>query len=68
MYVLQGNLEACGELEELFASVNKQKEDLAQYLCEDSSRLSLEELFSTVKSFRELFIKAMKVPQRNPFF
>ncbi|XP_067097783.1 inverted formin-2-like isoform X1 [Osmerus mordax] len=57
---IQGNLEACGELEELFASVNKQKEYLAQYLCEDSSHLSLEELFSTVKSFRDLFIKAMK--------
>ncbi|XP_045066166.1 inverted formin-2-like isoform X1 [Coregonus clupeaformis] len=57
---IQGSQEACRELEARFASIDRKKEDLAQYLCEDSSRLSLEELFSTLHSFRGLFIKALK--------
>ncbi|XP_029589356.1 inverted formin-2 isoform X3 [Salmo trutta] len=57
---MQGSLEACRELEERFFSIDRKKEDLALYLCEDSSRLSLEELFSTIKTFRGLFIKAIK--------
>nr|XP_029532463.1 inverted formin-2-like isoform X4 [Oncorhynchus nerka] len=58
--VIQGSQEACRELEARFASIDRKKEDLAQYLCEDSSRLSLEDLFSTLHSFRGLFIKALK--------
>uniref|UniRef100_A0A8C8ISK5 Inverted formin-2 n=1 Tax=Oncorhynchus tshawytscha TaxID=74940 RepID=A0A8C8ISK5_ONCTS len=57
---IQGSQEACRELEARFASIDRKKEDLAQYLCEDSSRLSLEDLFSTLHSFRGLFIKALK--------
>uniref|UniRef100_A0A674C3K2 Inverted formin 2 n=1 Tax=Salmo trutta TaxID=8032 RepID=A0A674C3K2_SALTR len=53
-------MQACRELEERFFSIDRKKEDLALYLCEDSSRLSLEELFSTIKTFRGLFIKAIK--------
>uniref|UniRef100_A0A8C7D4S3 Inverted formin 2 n=1 Tax=Oncorhynchus kisutch TaxID=8019 RepID=A0A8C7D4S3_ONCKI len=53
-------IQACRELEARFASIDRKKEDLAQYLCEDSSRLSLEDLFSTLHSFRGLFIKALK--------
>ena len=34
---------------------------LAVYLCEDPSRLDLQDLFSTLKAFRALFIKAYKV-------
>ncbi|XP_014060244.2 inverted formin-2 [Salmo salar] len=57
---IQGSQEACRELEARFASIDRKKEDLAQYLCEDSSRLSLEDLFSTLHSFRGLFVKALK--------
>ncbi|XP_055741057.1 inverted formin-2-like isoform X2 [Salvelinus fontinalis] len=57
---IQGSQEACRELEARFASIDRKKENLAQYLCEDSSRLSLEDLFSTLHSFRGLFINALK--------
>ncbi|XP_036398212.1 inverted formin-2-like [Megalops cyprinoides] len=57
------NLEACKDLEERFAAIEKRREDLALYLCEDATRLSLEELFGTVKTFRGLFLKALKENQ-----
>ncbi|KAL0967544.1 hypothetical protein UPYG_G00253590 [Umbra pygmaea] len=57
---IQESLSVCSELEERLASIDRKKVDLAKYLCEDSSCLSLEELFSTLKTFRGLFIKALK--------
>uniref|UniRef100_A0AAY5L003 Inverted formin, FH2 and WH2 domain containing n=1 Tax=Esox lucius TaxID=8010 RepID=A0AAY5L003_ESOLU len=62
---IQGSLATCRELEERFASIDRKKVDLAKYLCEDSSRLSLEELFSTLKTFRGLFITALKDNQKR---
>ena len=41
--------------------IDKKRSELAVYLCEDAHQLSLEELFGTIKSFRGLFIKALKV-------
>ncbi|KAG7466327.1 hypothetical protein MATL_G00163770 [Megalops atlanticus] len=58
-----GNLEACKDLEERFAAIEKRREDLALYLCEDATRLSLEELFGTIRTFRGLFLKALKENQ-----
>lgn len=58
---LQENLEACRALSERFTDIDKKRSELAVYLCEDANKLSLEELFGTIKTFRGLFIKALKV-------
>ncbi|KAF6731668.1 Inverted formin-2 [Oryzias melastigma] len=58
--VLQENLEACSALGERFAEIEKKRSELAVYLCEDAAKLSLEELFGTISTFRDLFIKALK--------
>ncbi|KAJ8356318.1 hypothetical protein SKAU_G00191120 [Synaphobranchus kaupii] len=57
---IQGSLEACQDLEERFAVIEEKKTDLAEYLCEDASMLKLGELFGTIKTFRGLFLKALK--------
>ncbi|XP_036818334.1 inverted formin-2 isoform X4 [Oncorhynchus mykiss] len=58
--VFEKNLEACRDLEDSFLEIVRKKGDLALYLCEDVNNLSLEELFGTIKTFRGLFIKALK--------
>lgn len=64
--LLQESLEACQLLNERLGVLEKKKSELALYLCEDTNQLSLEELFGTIKTFRGLFIKALKV--RGPLF
>uniref|UniRef100_A0A8C4XG66 Inverted formin-2 n=1 Tax=Erpetoichthys calabaricus TaxID=27687 RepID=A0A8C4XG66_ERPCA len=58
--VIEDNLQNAKQLEDQLSSIDEKKKVLANYFCEDQSRLSLEELFSTIKTFRELFIKAAK--------
>ncbi|XP_048830311.1 inverted formin-2-like [Brienomyrus brachyistius] len=60
---IESNLEACKALEDCFAAIEEKRVGLALYLCEDVNRLSLEELFGTIKSFRNLFLKALKENQ-----
>uniref|UniRef100_A0A8D0CT09 Inverted formin 2 n=1 Tax=Sander lucioperca TaxID=283035 RepID=A0A8D0CT09_SANLU len=58
-YAKEG-LEACQALSDRFTALEKKKSELAVYLCEDANQLSLEELFGTIRSFRGLFLKALK--------
>ncbi|NXK94256.1 INF2 protein, partial [Formicarius rufipectus] len=58
--VSQGSLDALKDLQKEFDIIEKKKEELADYLCEDRKKLSLEDVFSTMKTFRELFLKALQ--------
>ncbi|KAK1894378.1 Inverted formin-2 [Dissostichus eleginoides] len=58
--ILQESLEACQDLTKTLTETEKTKSELALYLCEDVNQLSLEELFGTIKTFRGLFLKALK--------
>ncbi|XP_073466062.1 inverted formin-2 isoform X2 [Aquarana catesbeiana] len=57
---IQDCVHALKELEEQLEDLSQKKKKLADYLCEDVTKLSLEETFSTMKTFRDLFIKAKK--------
>ncbi|XP_067411065.1 inverted formin-2-like isoform X1 [Emydura macquarii macquarii] len=57
---IQDSINASKKLEEEFEIIERKKEELANYLCEDANKLSLEDIFSTMKTFRDLFIKALK--------
>lgn len=51
----------CQALCQRLGAMEKKRSELALYLCEDANQLSLEELFGTIKTFRGLFVKALKV-------
>ncbi|XP_045916501.1 inverted formin-2-like isoform X2 [Micropterus dolomieu] len=57
---LQVNLRAFEQLQQLLSSLEDKKTDLSGYLCEDNSSFSIDELFSTIKTFRGLFLRAIK--------
>ncbi|XP_066485576.1 inverted formin-2 isoform X2 [Tiliqua scincoides] len=57
---IQDSISANKKLEEEFEIIEQKKVELANYLCEDPNKLSLEDIFSTMKTFRDLFIKALK--------
>lgn len=57
----QGSIEASQALDKVFEAIEQKKLELADYLCEDPQKLSLEDTFSTMKTFRDLFTRALKV-------
>lgn len=59
--VSQGSINASKDLQKEFDTIEKKKEELADYLCEDRKKLSLEDVFSTMKTFREIFLKTLQV-------
>lgn len=62
---LQDSLRACEQLQELLSSVEHRRTDLSLYLCEDSSSFSTDELFNIIKTFRGLFLRALKVSSQS---
>lgn len=57
---LQASIEASRALDKMFDAIEQKKLELADYLCEDPQQLSLEDTFSTMKTFRDLFTRALK--------
>ncbi|XP_053559255.1 inverted formin-2 [Bombina bombina] len=57
---IQDCIDAVTKLEEELDRITHKKKQLAEYLCEDPTTLSLEDTFSTMKTFRDLFLKARK--------
>lgn len=57
---LQACIEASQALEAVFQAIEQKKLELAHYLCEDVQHLSLGDTFSTMKTFRDLFVRALK--------
>ncbi|XP_039111724.1 inverted formin-2 isoform X3 [Hyaena hyaena] len=57
---LQASIEASRALDAVLRAIEQKKRELASYLCEDSQLLSLEDTFCTLKTFRDLFIRALK--------
>ncbi|NXX87051.1 INF2 protein, partial [Urocolius indicus] len=58
--LFQDSLRDLKDLQKEFATIEKKKEELADYLCEDRKQMSLEDVFRTMKTFRELFLKALQ--------
>nr|XP_013000426.1 inverted formin-2 isoform X1 [Cavia porcellus] len=57
---LQTSITASRELDAVFSAIEQRKLELADYLCEDPQQLSLEDTFSTLRSFRDLFTCSLK--------
>ncbi|XP_063146469.1 inverted formin-2 isoform X1 [Candoia aspera] len=57
---IQDSLSANKKLEHEFELTEAKRMELANYLCEDPNKLSLEDIFNTMKTFRDLYIKALK--------
>lgn len=63
LWCVQDGLRASDELRQLLSSVEDRRTDLSAYLCEDSGSFSLDELFGTIKTFRGLFLRTLKVTE-----
>ncbi|XP_070333818.1 inverted formin-2 isoform X1 [Odocoileus virginianus] len=57
---LQASITDSQALEEVFQAIEQKQLELASYLCEDAQQLSLEDTLSTMKTFRDLFLRALK--------
>uniref|UniRef100_A0A8C5QF60 Inverted formin 2 n=1 Tax=Leptobrachium leishanense TaxID=445787 RepID=A0A8C5QF60_9ANUR len=56
----QDCINALKELDQELEEISQKKKKLADYLCEDPTKFSVEDTFGTIKTFRDLFLKAKK--------
>ncbi|XP_038633939.1 inverted formin-2-like isoform X2 [Scyliorhinus canicula] len=57
---IQERLSETNKVKELLEDIESERKKLAEYFCDDVSKLSLEELFLTIKTFRDSFLKGIK--------
>ncbi|XP_077122636.1 inverted formin-2 isoform X1 [Ranitomeya variabilis] len=57
---VQDSLHALKDLEKQLEDISQKKKKLSDYLCEELAKLSLEDTFGTMKTFRDHFLKARK--------
>ncbi|XP_063803495.1 inverted formin-2 isoform X3 [Pseudophryne corroboree] len=57
---VQDCIDSLKDLVQQLENISQKKKKLADYLCEDPTKLSLEDTFGTMKTFRDLFLKAKK--------
>ncbi|XP_073494740.1 inverted formin-2 isoform X2 [Phyllobates terribilis] len=57
---VQDSFDALKDLEKQLEDISQKKQKLSDYLCEELAKLSLEDTFGTMKTFRDLFLKARK--------
>ncbi|KAM4014597.1 inverted formin-2 isoform 2-T2 [Anomaloglossus baeobatrachus] len=57
---IQDALDSLKDLEQQLEDISQKKKKLSDYLCEELAKLSLEDTFGTMKTFRDLFLKARK--------
>ncbi|XP_055496607.1 inverted formin-2 isoform X2 [Leucoraja erinacea] len=57
---IQEHLSATTELKQHLEEIETERMKLAKFFCDDIGKFSLEELFLTIKTFRDCFLNAMK--------
>lgn len=59
--VFQDSLREGEQIHQLLLLVEEKKTQLCLYVCEDSSHFSTDEFFSTIRTFRRLFLRTISV-------
>lgn len=61
----QDSLQEGEQIQQLLLLVEEKKTELCLYVCEDSSHFSTDEFFSTIRTFRRLFLKTIEVSSQS---
>ncbi|XP_078419536.1 inverted formin-2-like [Cetorhinus maximus] len=57
---IQQGLTISEELKNLLKAISYKRNQVAEYFCENQNKFSLDEFFVTIRTFRELFLQAIK--------
>ncbi|XP_030060772.1 inverted formin-2 isoform X2 [Microcaecilia unicolor] len=57
---IQNYIDAFEEFEVALKAIEERRKQLAEYFCEDAKKMSLQDIFVTMKTFRELLLQAHK--------
>lgn len=65
LWYFQGSLQEGEQVRHLLSVVEEKKTQLCLYVCEDSSHFSTDDFFSTIRTFRGLFLCAVTVSSQS---